>query len=142
MCEYILDKFIKGRETYNMPLSYIEFPETLGGESRNNIDRYYIDVLNTIISNGSGISSFASLEKNNFLSRNDQDSSYYSIYQKYWIQKYSAERELHRLLLVFDMEDDLQKIVIDRVLGKILSSQVIGDANAPIARIGEVVESV
>ncbi|CAO0798282.1 unnamed protein product [Mucor circinelloides] len=123
-----------------MPLSYIEFAETLGGESRNNIDRYYIDVLNTIISNVSGISSFASLEKNNFLSRNDQDSSYYSIYQKYWIQKYSVERELHRLLLVSDMEDDLQKIVIDRVLGKILSSQVMGDANALIARIVEVVE--
>lgn len=114
--------------------------ETLGGESRNNIDRYYIDVLNTIINNGSGISSLASLEKNNFLSRNDQVSSYYSIYQKHWIQKYSAERELHRLLLVLDMEDDLQKIVIDRVLGKILNSQVMGDANAPITKIVEVVE--
>lgn len=141
MIEYILQDYIKHRQAHNMLLSYVEFAEILANDTRANIDRHYIDILNTFInSNGGPIMEPALEEKAKFLSRNSDQSTYRETYQTYWIQRYTAERELERHQAVLDMEDGLQKLVIDNVMESFVNPHAKGDLDTPIMRIVTILE--
>lgn len=63
MIEYILEDYIKHRQAHNMLLSYVEFAEMLANDTRANIDRHYLDILNLFINTKGGPMAQPALEE-------------------------------------------------------------------------------